>query len=135
MDAGRPGRCSANMSTTSRAATMMEKPNQCGGMAALTLIQQANGFEERVAGDGQAFRAELVQRVLVSVPVRIVVAVVEIDQVSAGHASLHEGDVVVLVARLLSKEIRLPAVFRGGLVNQVLQPGRGVQVALDVQIF
>jgi len=49
------------------------------GHSGLPLIQQVNGFQQRVAGDDQTLRAELIHRVLGGVPVRVVVAVVQID--------------------------------------------------------
>src|SRR5579864_6182159 len=61
----------------------------------LHLVEDVHGLQNHAANNLQALGAELVDRVLRSVPEHIVVAVHEVDQVGARDAALHERKVIV----------------------------------------
>ncbi len=52
----------------------------------LTLVEQPDRLQKHIAHDGKALRAQLIHGVLRSVPERILVSVIEIDNVGARHA-------------------------------------------------
>src|SRR5258708_25291061 len=70
-------------------------------------VEDANCFQHGCSYDFQAFRAELVDGVLRCVPEDVVVAVVEVDEVGAGHAALNEGNVIVIYGQGTCEEMRL----------------------------
>src|SRR5579884_721961 len=83
------------------------------------LVQQPDGFQHRIANNGETFRAELVHGVLRCVPERVVVSVFEINHISGRNAAPDEWDVIVEVAGAVFKEIGLVAVFRSSALNEV----------------
>src|SRR5260370_39959701 len=64
----------------------------------------------------------------------VAVAVVEINQIGAGHTMLDERQMVILHRDRPPKEVRLVAQFRSRLVDQILKPGSGVAVAVDIEV-
>lgn len=67
----------------------------------LSLIQQMDGFKNRLSDHGQAMCADFVHRVLGGVMIAVwkhktVGAVVVVDQVGAGDTAVHEGKMIVL---------------------------------------
>src|SRR5689334_7306570 len=101
---------------------------------ASALIEHADSFECNCADYSKAFRADLVERVLRGVVEHVVVTVVEVDQVGRGYAALYEWHVVVGHSDFSTEEMRLISDPGCSLGDQVFQPGRGVRVALDVQV-
>ncbi len=65
----------------------------------------------------------------------VVRAVLVIDNVEHGHAALLEGDVVVVDGFFFAEEVVGVAGFLAGFAEQVEQPGRGVQLLLDVHLL
>src|SRR5712692_6564340 len=102
--------------------------------ALLLLIQHPHGFQDHAAHDFQTLGAELVDCVLGSMPEDVVIAIIEINQVDAGHAEMHERSVIVFFPDGSSEEMGLVAQPRGCLINHVFEPGRGVGIAIDVQV-
>src|SRR6266849_7895354 len=64
----------------------------------------------------------------------VAVAVVEINQIGAGPTMLDERQMVILHRDRPPKEVRLVAPFRSSLVDQILKPGSGVAVAVDIEV-
>ena len=78
------------------------------------LVQQADSFKKNIAHDGQTFRAQLVHRILHGVVVRVPWAVVEVDNVSASHAALRKGQMVVVESHgpeRLNVVLRTPEIY------------------------
>src|SRR5260370_4441109 len=73
----------------------------------LSLIQQPHGFERNRANDLQALRTKLVYRVLRSVPEDVVITILQIDQISTGHAPLHERRMIISDFIVSGVKIRL----------------------------
>src|SRR5271168_3595189 len=68
-------------------------------------VENIDGLQHGGADNFQALRTELVDRVLGRVPEDIVIAVVEVDEVRAGDAVLHEGNVIVVHPHRPCKEM------------------------------
>ncbi len=98
------------------------------------LVQHSNCFEDGVAYDFQALGAELVHGVLRGVMEDVVVAIRHVNDIGAGDAAFHEGNVIVFFAALKGIEMRLVAAALGSGVDQVEQPGSGVGVAQNGNI-
>src|SRR5882762_345895 len=60
----------------------------------LLRLKLLDRFQENVAGDGERFGTDFVERILRSVPVAVIQEVA--DDIHRGHASLQEGIVVIL---------------------------------------
>jgi len=76
--------------------------NTQAGRLKLSLVDEADGFEEEVGGDLQGLRADLVDGVLRGVVVAVgcgggVRAVVYVNDIERGDAALQERQVVVLL--------------------------------------
>src|SRR5216684_6512425 len=89
---------------------------------ALFRVQQSNCLQNDAAYDLQALRAKFVYRILRCVPEDVVVAVGEVDEVGGGHATLHEGEVIVANLVVARKKMGLIADAGGGLIYGVLEP-------------
>src|SRR6266536_2064244 len=61
----------------------------------LFLVQQSHGFKGHSSDDGQALGTELVNSVLRAVPEDVVVAIVQVNQVSGRYAALEERNMIV----------------------------------------
>src|ERR1700732_3256377 len=88
----------------------------------LLLIQDLQGLQNHTADDLQALRTQLVERVLRRVPKHVSVTVVEIDQIGAGHAPAHKGQVVIIYLDCASVEMGLVSQSGGRLIDNILKP-------------
>src|SRR5580700_926379 len=68
------------------------------------LVENGDCFQHGAAYNFQALGTELIDGVLRGVPEHVVVAVIEVDEIGGGHASLYEGNVVVFHARDSARE-------------------------------
>ena len=66
------------------------------------LLQLGDGFQDYVTDDGEAARADFVERVLRRVPIACGDVIVEVDDIDSGHAA---------------REKRLVVVFDGGFLR------------------
>src|ERR1700681_2325035 len=89
---------------------------------ALFRVEQSNCLQNDAAYDVQALRAKFIYRILWCVPQDVVVAVGEVDEVSGGHTSLHEGKMIVADLVVTRKKMGLITQARGGLMDCVFQP-------------
>src|SRR6266851_3694629 len=89
---------------------------------ALFRVQQSNCLQNDAAYDLQALRAKFVYRILRCVPEDVVVAVGEVDKVGGGHASLHEGKMIVEYRVATREEMGLVAKPRGCFMDDVFEP-------------
>src|SRR5580704_2964515 len=100
------------------------RPPKCQGCRSLPCIHEPNRLQNYVAANRQRLRAQLVDRILHRVMEDVVVAIVQIDNVHRRNANLHEWQVIVLNASLVSVEVRLVAQVSSRLVNESAQPWR-----------
>src|SRR5882672_12428421 len=73
----------------------MRIKRSCTALMSSAAIDHANGFQRGVTHNLQAPGAQLVERVLNCVVEDVVVAVVEVNDVDAGHAAFHKWQVIV----------------------------------------
>src|ERR1700722_2138846 len=85
-------------------------------------VENADRFEYRAPHDFQALWAEFVDGVLRSMPEDIVVAVIEINQIGAGDASLDEWNVIVGYLVFAREKVRLIAETSRRFIDHLLQP-------------
>src|SRR6202034_3947056 len=97
-------------------------------------IEDTNGFEDHAAYNLQALGAEFVDRVLRRVPEDVVVAISEINEVSASHTSFHKWNVIVTDFVVVSEKMRLVPQALCRLTYDVFQPRGGIQIAINVEI-
>ena len=64
----------------------------------------------------------------------VAVAVVEVNEVSAGNAEMNEGQVVIFDGDGAGEEVRLVAQSCRRQVKLVFKPGGGVGIAVDVEV-
>ena len=64
----------------------------------------------------------------------VAIAIIKINQIGGGHATLNEWQVIIFRRDGSSKEMGLVAQLRSCLVDQILQPGSGVAVPIYIQI-
>src|SRR5258706_15128217 len=83
------------------------------GEELLPLIYKLHGLPDYVARNLQTTRAELIDGVLRGVMEDVVIAVVDVDNVGNGDASLGKGKVVIVDRGRLREEVRLIAQARG----------------------
>ena len=87
-------------------------------------VEHPDRLQDDVPDHLEALGAQLVHRVLRSVPERIGITVVQIDQVSDGNALLGKRNMVVQVGGIACEEMRLVSVPGSGLIDQIFQPRR-----------
>src|SRR5215469_3910104 len=86
--------------------------------AVLANVQHPDRLQNDIAGDLEALGAKLVHCVLNRMVEDVVVAVVEVDDVGAGHAAFNERQVIVFDLEAACEEVRLISEFRGSLVDK-----------------
>src|SRR6266403_1846265 len=97
--------------------------------SSLFLLQLFHTFEKNVADDGERFRADLVERILRSVPVTVIRKIP--DDIHRGHASLQEGIMVILGACTLIYKNGRVAQLGCGIPNEIDQCRRGTGFAQE----
>ena len=111
------------------------------GAGELVLVDEVDHFQEEVAGDLEGFDADFVDGVQLGVVVAafgVVLgggAVVEVDEIEDRDSALLEGDVVVLDVGVVFEDGAGVAGVFGGDSEEIFEPGRGVLVAIDVEVL
>ena len=104
------------------------------------LVDEADHFEEEIACNLKGVGADLVDGVEGGVVVAVgqghgVRAVVDVDDVEDGDAALLEREMIVLDGGLVFEDVAGVAGVLRGLLEQVEEPGGGVLVPVDVEVF